>query len=127
MEDMKMIEEMIEHKVMCNPGIVIGAQCIVEIKGHFFLLVELESKSGQTEFERVLVIEISAAAFQFLCEKGVKPCKVVHKIPMCHDKEVEIKCTFIVGDKAFIVVEVEGMHGCDKLVIVKSPICCVCD
>lgn len=127
MDDMNMVDDMVNSQAMYdyNQGVVIGAQCIVEIQKHYFLLVELEAKSGRREFEKVLVIELSCAAFEFLREKGVKVCEVRDKMPAPPmGKHLELKCTFIVGNQAYIIFEAEGMCGCsDKLIIVKSPIC----
>lgn len=126
MDEMNMVNGVMGNEMMydCNQGVVIGAQCIVEIQNRDFLLVELEAKSGRKEFEKVIVIELSRAAFEFLREKGVKKCEVKSKVPsLPYGKSPELKCTFVVGTQAFIIFEVEGMYCCDKLIVVESPIC----
>lgn len=129
MKDMNVVDEGMSKELMYGykPGLEIGAQCIVEIQRHYFLLVELEAKSGRKEFERVIVLELSPAAYEFLREKGVKMCEVKDKVPEIPGKRLELKCTFVVGNQAFIIFEAEGYCGCDKLIVVKSPLCCICD
>lgn len=125
MEDFKIIEDTCNQK--CGPGVSVGGQCIIEIKGHFFLIVELESKSGCSEFDRILVMEISPSSFQFLCSQGVKPCKVFNRPPVFCDRGVILRCTFMVGNHAYNIFEDGGMRGCEKLVVVKTPICNICE
>ncbi|WML33179.1 hypothetical protein [Clostridium sp. OS1-26] len=102
-----------------NPAVTLGAQCIVQIGTRFFLLVELE-----TPIERVIVIEITAAQFAALRAAGVPVCPILNAVPTAvAGTTVELQCTFIVDDEAFIVFEIENAR--ERLVLVRSPLCTV--
>lgn len=106
-----------------NQGVVISAQCRVEIQGRFFLLLELEVGSGMNELERVLVLEISRALFNLL-QGRVDLCEIRNTLPTVPPGgTLEIRCTFVIGNVAYIVFEIEGVSVRDRLVIVRSPLC----
>lgn len=101
----------------CNPSVTLGAQCIVQIGTRFFFLVELE-----LPVERVIVIEITANEFALLRTAGVPVCPILTAVPTpVAGTTVELRCTFIVGEEAFIVFEIENAR--ERLVIVRSPLC----
>lgn len=104
----------------CDPAVTLGAQCIVQIDGRFFLLVEIE-----TPVERVIVIAITAAQFTALRLAGVPVCPIVNQVPTAvAGTTVELRCTFIVGNEAFIVFEIES-NTMERLIIVRSPLCTI--
>lgn len=104
--------------------ISIGATCIAEINGRFFLLVEIEIEAGREEIEQVIVIRITAAQAQALLRAGVERCTIVTEIPTSRaGVEVELICVFVVGNFAFLVFDVE--NNFDRLVLVRVPLCTV--
>lgn len=106
-----------------NAGVGIGALCRVEIQGRFFLLVEIEIGRGMNELEHVIVIEITRALFNAL-QGRVDLCQVLNNVPTPpHGSVLELQCTFIVGNEAFIIFEIENRN--ERLVIVRSPLCTV--
>lgn len=102
----------------------IGATCIAEINGRFFLLVEIEIGVAGEEIEQVIVIRITAAQAQALLRAGVERCTIVTEIPTSRaGVEVELICVFVVGNFAFLVFDVE--NNFDRLVLVRVPLCTV--
>lgn len=106
-----------------NIGVGIGSLCRVEIQGRFFLLVEIEVGSGANQIEEVIVLEITRVLFNAL-QGSVDLCQVLNDIPTPPaGSTLELRCTFIVGNEAFIVLEIENMM--ERLVVVRSPLCTV--
>lgn len=98
----------------------IGASCVAEINGRFFLLLEIEIGN----FEQVFVIRISAAQAAALLRAGVELCRIINTIPTpTPGSEVNLICVFVVGDNAFLVFNVENTT--DELVLVRVPLCTV--
>jgi hypothetical protein len=104
--------------------ISIGATCIAEIEGQFFLLVEIEIVVAGEEIEQVIVIRISAAQAAILRNLGIELCTIVTTIPTpTPGVEVNLICVFVVGNFAFLVFDVE--NNTDELVLVRVPLCTV--
>lgn len=122
-EFMNSINEVNEYLHCHCRGAVIGAVCRVQLQGRFFLLVELEIGSGPNEIERVIVIEISQALFNALAGR-VDLCEVRTTLPNTPPgTTLDLLCTFVLGNEAFIVFEIENRN--ERLVIVRSPLCTV--
>lgn len=103
----------------CDP-ITIGARCIAEISGRFFLLIEIETD----DIERVVVIRISAAQAAVLLAAGVMRCRIQDTIPVATPGgEVNLICAFVEGNEVFVVFNVENTT--DELVLVRVPLCMV--
>jgi hypothetical protein len=104
--------------------ISIGATCIAEIEGQFFLLVEIEIEIAGQEIEQVIVIRISSAQADILLRAGIERCTIVTTIPTpTQGVEVNLICVFVVGNFAFLVFDVENTT--DRLVLVRVPLCTV--
>lgn len=124
MNNMDLVNQIVGSHVGCNRMVRIGAACVVQIGARFFLLVELEIGMGANEMEQVLVIEISAALFNALRNAGVMVCEIRNTVPTPPaGSTLELQCTFIVGNEAFIIFEIENMQ--ERLVIVRSPLCTI--
>ena len=123
-DEMNTINNQINNR-FSNQGVVIAAQCRVELQGRFFLLLELEAGSGMNEIERVIIIEISRALFNAL-QGRVELCTVRNTLPTVPaGRTLDLLCTFVIGNVAYIVFEIEGMNMRDMLVIVASPLCTI--
>lgn len=118
-------EQMRNNNPMCNDPISIGATCVAQIEGRFFLLVEIEIEVIGNEIERVIIFEITAAQAAALIAAGVMRCQIVNTIPTPGPgKEVNLICTFVVGRNSFLVFDVE--NATDRLVLVRVPLCSLC-
>ncbi|MFP5115328.1 hypothetical protein ACSU64_23540 [Bacillaceae bacterium C204] len=100
--------------------ISIGANCIVEIRNRFFLLVEIEVEAGNVAFEEFVFIRISRQEARALLDAGVQRCEVVTRVPRSDDVEVEFICILIVDGEAFAVFDVE--NDTDEAVLVEIPL-----
>lgn len=100
--------------------ISIGANCIVEIRNRFFLLVEIEVEAGNVEIEEFVFIRISRQEARALLDAGVQRCEVVTRVPRSDDIEVEFICILIVDGEAFAVFDVE--NDMDEAVLVEIPL-----
>jgi hypothetical protein len=100
--------------------ISIGANCIVEIRNRFFLLVEIEVEAGNVEIEEFVFIRISRQEARALLDAGVQRCEVVTRVPRSDDVEVEFICILIVDGEAFAVFDVE--NDMDEAVLVEIPL-----
>lgn len=102
--------------------ISIGATCVAEIDGRFFLLVEIEIDIDDEEIEQVIIFRITEDQAEDLLEAGVERCRIVTRIPTARPgQEVELICVFVVGNFAFLVFDVE--NATDELVLVRVPRC----
>lgn len=100
----------------------IGATCIAEIQGRFFLLVEIEIEVPGPDIEEVVIFRITAAQAEALLRAGIDRCTIVNEIPKCRrGVEADLICVFVVGDFAFLVFDVENNE--DELVLVRVPLC----
>lgn len=100
--------------------ITLGARCLLNIDGKFFLLLEIEIG----EQEQVIVIGITSDVAAALMSAGIEPCQVVTEIPTATPgTEVNLICVFVVDGFAFLVFDVE--NNFDVLVIVRVPLCIV--
>lgn len=109
------------EKRNCHSPIRIGATCVAQINGNFFLLVEIEFGA---DMEEVIVIRISATQAAALLRLGVPRCQVSDTIPVSTPgREVNLICAFVVGDEAILVFDVE--NATDELVLVRTPLCTV--
>lgn len=116
----KIVEQVSETGTHINEISSIGANCIAEIDGKFFLLVEIEIG----DFEQVIVIRISAALAAQLLRAGVELCEIVTTIPTpIPGTQVNLICAFVVGENVFLVFNVE--NETDELVLVRVPLCTV--
>lgn len=98
----------------------LGARCIANIDGQFFLLIEIEIG----EREEVIVIRITPEEARALMRAGIETCRIVTEIPTpTPGREVELICAFVVGNNAFLVFDVENTT--DELVLVRVPLCTV--
>ena len=100
--------------------ISIGANCIVQIRNRFFLLVEIEVEAGNVAFEEFVFIRISRQEAMTLLNAGVKPCEIKTRVPRSNDVEVEFICILIVDGEAFAVFDVE--NDTDDAVLVEIPL-----
>lgn len=108
-----------------DPPVEIGATCVAEIAANVFvLLVEVEIAVVPEEIEEILVIRITPAqAAQLIPSIG--RCEIVgpEEIPTpATGRDVELICTFVFGENAFLVFDVETRTS-DDLVVVRTPIC----
>ena len=99
----------------------IGATCIAEINGMFFLIVEIMIG---TQNERILVIRISEALAAALERAGIVICQVTSIIPTSTaGREVELECSFLVDNDVILVFIVRNTT--DDIVLVRVPLCTV--
>lgn len=116
----QIVEQVSKAETRIDEVSSIGANCIAEINGNFFLLVEIEIG----DFEDVFVFRISAALAAQLLRSGVELCEIVTTIPTpSPGTEVNLICVFVVGENAFLVFNVENTT--DELVLVRVPLCTV--
>lgn len=109
---------------MPNDIISIGATCVAQIDGRFFLLIEIEIEVLGNEREEVIIIEITAAQAAALIASGVMRCQIVDTIPTpSPGMEVNLICAFVVGQNIFLVFNVE--NAADRLVLVRVPLCTI--
>ncbi|MBU5313424.1 hypothetical protein KQI38_15475 [Tissierella carlieri] len=111
-------EQMASRKPICNDPIMIGATCVAQIDGRFFLLIEIDVMGN--EREEVIIFEITAAQAALIAS-GVMRCQIVNTIPT--GREVNLICVFVVGQNAFLVFNVE--NATDRLVLVRVPLCTI--
>ncbi|SMQ81232.1 hypothetical protein SAMN05444673_4202 [Bacillus sp. OV166] len=100
--------------------ISIGANCIVQIRNRFFLLVEIEVEAGNVAFEEFVFIRISRQEARTLLDAGVHRCEIRTRVPRSDDVEVEFICILIVDGEAFAVFDVE--NDTDEAVLVEIPL-----
>lgn len=118
-------EQMRNNNSMCNDPVSIGATCVAQIEGRFFLLIEIEIEVMNNEREEVIIFEITAAQAAALIAAGVMRCQIVNTIPTpSPGREVNLICVFVVGQNAFLVFNVE--NATDRLVLVRVPLCSLC-
>jgi|SRR3954454_13340755 hypothetical protein len=98
--------------------ISIGANCIVQIRNRFFLLVEIEVEAGNVEIEEFVFIRISRREARTLLDAGVELCEIRTSFPRSNEVEVEFICVLIVGVDAFAVFDVEE-DDTDEAVLVR--------
>lgn len=109
---------------MSNGPIMVGATCVAQIEGRFFLLVELEIEVIGVEREEVIIFEITAAQAAALIASGVMRCQIVNNIPTPQPGfDVDLICAFVVDKKVFLVFDVE--NATDRLVLVRVPLCSI--
>lgn len=107
-----------------NGPISVGATCVAQIEGRFFLLIEIEIEVLGVERQEVIVIEITAAQAAALIASGVMRCQIVNTIPTpSPGMEVNLICAFVVGENVFLVFNVE--NATDRLVLVRVPLCTI--
>ncbi len=105
-----------------NEPIEIGATCVAQIEGRFFLLIEIEIDVIGNEREEVIIFEITGAQAAALIAGGVPRCQIVNTIPTpSPGLDVNLICAFVVGENAFLVFNVE--NAADNLVLVRVPLC----
>ncbi|EKN67763.1 hypothetical protein BAZO_07774 [Schinkia azotoformans LMG 9581] len=97
--------------------ISIGANCVLQIRNRFFLVVEIEVEAGNVAFEEYVFIRISRGEAMTLLDAGVERCEISNRVPMMDNLEVEFICVLIVGRDAFAVFDVED--DTDHAVFVK--------
>jgi hypothetical protein len=100
--------------------ISIGANCIVQIRNRFFLLVEIEVEAGNVAFEEFVFIRISRQEARTLLDAGVHRCEITTSVPRSDGVEVEFICILIVDGEAFAVFDVE--NATDEAVLVEIPL-----
>ncbi|MEH6907809.1 hypothetical protein [Neobacillus drentensis] len=100
--------------------ISIGANCIVQIRNRFFLLVEIEVEAGNVAFEEFVFIRVSRQEARTLLDAGVHRCEITTRVPRSDDVEVEFICILIVDGEAFAVFDVE--NATDEAVLVEIPL-----
>ncbi|MDR7856476.1 hypothetical protein [Tissierella sp.] len=107
---------------MQNEPIEIGATCVAQIDGRFFLLIEIEIDVIGSEIEEVIIFEITAAQAAALVASGVMRCQIVDTIPTpTPGIDVNLICAFVVGENAYLVFDVE--NATDRLVLVRVSLC----
>lgn len=102
-----------------NNIISIGATCVAQISGRFFILIEIEIDVAGREVEEVIIIEVTSAQAAELIAAGVMRCQIVNTIPKGRD--VNLICAFVVGQNVFLVFDIE--NATDRLVLVRVPLC----
>ena len=114
----------VNEQQMPNEPIMLGATCVAQIDGRFFLLIEIEIVVGGIEREEVIIFEITAAQAAALIAAGVMRCQIVDEIPTpIPGRDVELICAFVVGNNVFLVFDVE--NATDNLVLVRVPLCTI--
>jgi hypothetical protein len=104
-----------------NNPITIGATCIAQIAGNFFLLVEIEIGANT---EEVIVFTITAAQAAQLLRLGVPRCRISNSIPTSRPgTDVDLICAFVVDTEVILVFDVENTSN--ELVLVRVPLCTV--
>lgn len=103
----------------CNDPIRVGARCVAQIDGRFFLLIEMEIEVMGFVREEVIIIEITAAQAVALTAAGVMRCQIVTTIP----PRGNLICAFVVDENVFLVFNVE--NATDHLVLVRVPLCTI--
>ncbi|WMM26310.1 hypothetical protein RBU61_06450 [Tissierella sp. MB52-C2] len=117
-------EQVASRTSTCNDPIGIGATCVAQIDGRFFLLIEIEIEAAGFEREEVIIFEITAAQAAALIAAGVMRCRIVTTIPTPGPgQEVNLICAFVVGQNVFLVFNVE--NATDQLVLVRVPLCTI--
>lgn len=107
-----------------NEPIEIGATCVAQIEGRFFLLIEIEIDVVGNERQEVIIFEITGAQAAALIAGGVPRCQIVNTIPTpSPGMEVSLICVFVVGQNAYLVFNVE--NATDRLILVRVPLCSV--
>jgi hypothetical protein len=102
----------------------IGARCIAEIGGRFFLLVNVEIGPEGSEIEQVIIFRISAALAATLLRAGVRRCQIVNMIPSpTPGRQVTLVCGFVEAGNIFLVFDIE--NSTDELVLVRVPQCII--
>lgn len=108
-----------ERVLGTNSVVRIGAICVVEINGEFFLIVEI--RIG-TQAARVLVITITAELAAALERSGVDICTVSTMIPVSTPGRVaELQCAFVVDEVVILVFIIRSTT--DEIVLVRVPLC----
>ncbi len=117
----QIVEQVNGAEIRLNEASCTGANCIAEINGNFFLLVEIQIGN----LEEVFVIRISAAQAAQLINAGVKLCQIATTIPTpTPGTEVTLVCAFVEGQNAFLVFNVRTTTT-SELVLVRTPLCTV--
>lgn len=120
LKDNKSLESLSVGGLSLSKLISIGATCIAEIDGQFFLLVEIEIGP----VEQVIIFRISSTQAAILLRAGVRRCEIVSTIPTSMPGlQVNLICSFIVGQNVFLVFSIE--NSVDRLVLVRVPLCTV--
>jgi len=100
--------------------IFIGATCMAEIDGQFFLLVEI--KIPDACIEQIVVFRLTSAEAKALQEAGFKTCEIVCDLPKpCPGQGIEFKCVIVIDNQALLVFEIE--NNTEELVLVRSALC----
>ncbi len=106
-------------------AIRLGARCVAEIDGKFFLLLEIKIGPPGSRTEKVFIIKISAAQAGALLKAGVRCCQIANKIPMpAPGRDVDLVCAFEEDKNIFLVFSVE--NAVDRFVLVRVPLCKIC-
>lgn len=120
----QLAKEQMKNESMKKDPIRIGATCVAQIDGRFFLLIEIEIVVIGNEREEVIIFEITAAQAIALIASGVMRCQIVNTIPTPGPgQEVNLICAFVVGQNVFLVFNVE--NATDRLVLVRVPLCTI--
>ncbi|MBC9786643.1 hypothetical protein H1S01_19555 [Heliobacterium chlorum] len=106
---------------MDEEALSIGSRCIFKVNGKFFLLAEIEAKVPGVEIDPIVIIRITNTQARRLLNDGVKLCRIRNNRPIAMPGfEVEFKCIFIDGKKAFRIFDIE--NSTDEAVLVRTPL-----
>ncbi|MGE5552489.1 MAG: hypothetical protein ACM3XZ_01020 [Betaproteobacteria bacterium] len=101
-----------------QPIIAIGANCVFQAQGAFFLLVEIEIHAPDVAIEPEIVIPLTFSQARALLAAGVPQCEVTTTIPTPGPGvSQELKGSFDIGDQNFIVFDQEDSFDRSVLVV----------
>lgn len=106
---------------MAQRPVFIGSNCIIENRGRFFLLAEIEAKVPGVEIDPVVIIRITRRQAERLLQNGVKRCRIFSRIPPTPPGlEREFKCIFQDRCDAFRIFEFE--NSIDEAFLVRTSL-----
>lgn len=106
------------------PGVfVIGANCIVNIDGELFLLIEIEtSVMAVGEINPTLFIRLTDEQAMILMNSGVSSCQITNVPPTSiPGLDVQFRCVVALNGRVFEVFDIE--NSIDVQVLVRTQSC----
>jgi hypothetical protein len=104
-----------------QPVIRIGANCILQAQGGFFLVVEVEIHATDVAIEPEIILPLTFSQARALFDAGVPPCEVTTTIPTPGPGVTqELKGSFDIGNQNFVVFDQEDSF--DRSVLVVTPV-----
>jgi hypothetical protein len=103
---------------MTDQPIIIGANCIFQAQGNFFLLVEVEISAPNVSIEPEILVPLTLPQARDLLAAGVAQCEVTTAIPTPGPGvSQELKGSFELGNQNFIVFDQENDFDRSVLVV----------